>query len=42
MRAKTINLLGENIHKTFSDVNHSKILYDVPPRVIEIKAKINR
>ena len=28
--------------KTFSDINHSKILYDPPPRVMEIKAKINK
>ena len=42
VRPETIKLLGENIHKTFSDVNHSKILYDLPPRVMEIKAKINR
>ena len=28
--------------KTFSDVNHSRILYDPPPRVLEIKAKINK
>ena len=27
--------------KTLSDINHSKILYDPPPRVMEIKAKIN-
>ena len=28
--------------KTLSDINHSKILYDPPPRVMEIKAKINK
>ena len=28
--------------KTLSDINHSKILYDLPPRVMEIKAKINK
>ena len=32
--------LEENIGKTLSDVNHSRILYDPPPRVMEIKAKI--
>ena len=37
-----IKLLEENIGKTLSDVNHSKILYDPPPRVMEIKAKINK
>ena len=35
-------LLEENIDKTLSDINHSRILYDPPPRVIEIKAKINK
>ena len=42
VRPETIKLSGENISKTFSDVNHSKILYDLLPRVMEIKAKINR
>ena len=28
--------------KTLSDINHSKILYDSPPREMEIKAKINK
>ena len=32
----------ENIGKTLSDINHSKILFDSPPRVMEIKAKINK
>ena len=41
IRPETIKLL-ENIGKTFSDINHSKILYDPPPRVLEIKAKINK
>ena len=35
-------LIEENIGKTLSDINHSKILYDPPPRVMEIKAKINK
>ena len=39
---ETIKLLVENIGKTLSDINHSKILYDPPVRVIEIKAKINK
>ena len=42
VRPETIKLLEENIGKTLSDVNHSRILYDPPPRVMEIKAKINR
>ena len=32
----------ENIGGTLSDTNHSKILYDPPPRIMEIKAKINK
>ena len=32
----------ENIGKKLSDINHSRILYDPPPRVVEIKAKINK
>ena len=35
-------LLEENIGITFSDIYHSEILYDPPPRVMEIKAKINK
>ena len=38
----TIKLLEENIGKTVSDIHHSRILYDPPPRVMEIKAKINK
>ena len=32
-------LLEENIGKILSDINHSRILYDPPPRILEIKAK---
>ena len=42
VRAETIKLLEENIGRTHSDINHSKILYDPPPRVMEIKTKINK
>ena len=42
VRPETIKVLEENIGKIVSDVNHSRILYDPPPRVIEIKAKINK
>ena len=41
-RPETIKLLEENIGKTLSDINHSRILYDPPPKVMEIKAKINK
>ena len=40
VRPETIKLLEENIGKTLSDINHSRILYDPPHRVMEIKAKI--
>ena len=42
LRPETIKLLEENIGKTLSDVNHSRMLCDLPPRVMEIKAKINK
>ena len=42
IRAETTKLLEENIGKTLSDITHSRILYDPPPRVTEIKAKINK
>ena len=41
-RPETIKLLEENIGRTLSGINHSKTLYDPPPRVTEIKAKINK
>ena len=42
VRPETIKLLEENIGKTLSDINHSRILYDPPPRILKIKAKINK
>ena len=42
VRPKTIKLLEENTGKTLSDIHHSRILYDPPPRILEIKAKINK
>ena len=42
IRPETIRFLEETIGKTLSDINHSRILYDPPPRVMEIKAKINK
>ena len=42
VRPETIKLLEENIGKTLPDINHSRILYAPPPRVMEIKAKINK
>ena len=42
VRPETIKLLEENIGKTLSDINHSRIFYDPPPRVMEIKTKTNK
>ena len=42
VRSETLRLLEENIGRTLSDINQSKILYDPSPRVMEIKAKINK
>ena len=42
VRPETIKLLEENIGKTLDDINQSKILYDPPPRVMEIKTKVNK
>ena len=39
VRSETIKLLKENIGRTLDDINQSKILYDPPPRVKEIKTK---
>ena len=40
VRPETIKLLGENIGSTLDDINHSKVLYDPPPRVI--KTQVNK
>ena len=42
VRPDTIKLLEENIGRTLYDINHSKILFDSPPREMEIKTKINK
>ena len=42
VRLEMIKLLEENIGKTLSNINHSRILYDPPLRILEIKAKINK
>ena len=42
VRPETIKLLEENIGNTLSDINQSKILYDPPPGVMEIKTKVNK
>ena len=42
VRPESIKLLEENIGRTLDDINQSKILYDPPPRVTEIKTKGNK
>ena len=42
VRSETIKLLEENIGRTLDDINQSKILYDPPPRVMEIKTQVNK
>ena len=42
VRPETIKLLEENIGRTLDDINQSKILYDSPPKVTEIKTKVNK
>ena len=42
IRPDTIKLLEENTGKTLSDINHSRIIYDPPRRILEIKTKINK
>ena len=41
VRLKTIKPLEENIGRTLDDINQSKLLYDSPARILEIKTKIN-
>ena len=42
IRPESIKLLEENIGRTLYDIHHSKILHDPPPRIMEIKTKINK
>ena len=42
IRRDTIKLLEENISKTFSDINRSKVFLAQSPKAMEIKAKINK
>ena len=42
VRPEAIKFLEENIGRTLDDINQSKILYDPPPRVMEIKTKVNK
>ena len=40
LRVLKYRVLEENIGRTLDDINQSKILYDPPPRVTEIKTKL--
>ena len=42
VRPETIKLFEENTGRTLDDTNQSKILYDPPPTLIEIKTKVNK
>ena len=42
VRPETIKLLEKNISRTLYDINHSKILYNPPLRIMEIQTKINK
>ena len=42
VRPDTIKLLKENIGRTLFDINHSKIFFDLPPRIMRRKTKINK
>ena len=42
VRLDTIKLLEESIGRTLFDINHSKIFFDPPPRIMGIKPKINK
>ena len=42
VRPETLKLLEENIGRTLDDINQSNILYDSPPKVMEIKTKVDK
>ena len=42
VRLETIKLLEENIGRKLNDIKQGKILYDLPPKVMEIKTKVNK
>ena len=41
VRPETMKLLGK-IGRTLDDINQRKIFYDPPPRITEIKPKVNK
>ena len=42
VRPELIKLLEENTGRTLNNINQSKILYDPPPRAMQIKTKVNK
>ena len=42
VRPETIKLLEENIGRILFDINHSRIPFNPPPRVMKTKTKINK
>ena len=42
VRPETIQLLEETLGRMLDDINPSKVLYDPPPRIMEIKTKVNK
>ena len=42
IRPEAIKLLEENIDRPLNDINQNKILYDPPPREMEIKTKVSK
>ena len=42
VKPETIQFLEENVGRTLNEINQSKLLYDPPPRVMEIKTKVNK
>ena len=42
VKLETMKFLEETTGKTLSNINHSRIFYDPPSRIMEIKAKINK
>ena len=42
IKPETIKLLEQKIGRMLNDINQNKILYDPPPRVMEIKTEVNK
>ena len=42
LNARPETIIEENIGRTLDDISQSKILYNPPPRVMEIKTKVNK